>query len=123
MKENLVLLDGAVGTSLWEKAGARGLDRVPVWKYNITCPEAVIELAREYLDDDINFAQYQDLTESGITDEAKLQDWFNNAYRIYDEMNDEVYHEGGLYKDIFDASARSMNVDKIANVMDGEAGE
>ena len=25
--------------------------------------------------------------------------------------------------DIFDASARSMNVDKIANVMDGEAGE
>ena len=40
----------------------------------------------EYLDDDINFAQYQDLTESGITDEAKLLDWFNNAYRIYDEM-------------------------------------
>ena len=29
----------------------------------------------------------------------------------------EVYREGGLYKDIFDASARSMNVDKIANTM------
>lgn len=27
---------------------------------------------------------------------------------------DEVYHQGGLYKQIFDASARSMNVDKIA---------
>lgn len=40
----------------------------------------------EYLDDDINFAQYQDLTDAGITDEAKLLDWFNNAYRIYDEM-------------------------------------
>ena len=40
----------------------------------------------EYLDDDINFDQYQDLTETGITDEAKLLDWFNNAYRIYDEM-------------------------------------
>ena len=26
----------------------------------------------------------------------------------------EVYHQGGLYKEIFDASARSMNVDKIA---------
>ncbi len=26
----------------------------------------------------------------------------------------EVYRQGGLYKDIFDASARSMNVDKIA---------
>ncbi len=40
----------------------------------------------DYLDDDINFAQYQDLTEAGITDEAKLLEWFNNAYRIYDEM-------------------------------------
>ena len=28
----------------------------------------------------------------------------------------EVYRQGGLYKDIFDASARSMNVDKIASV-------
>jgi ABC-type multidrug transport system fused ATPase/permease subunit len=26
----------------------------------------------------------------------------------------EVYRQGGLYKEIFDASARSMNVDKIA---------
>ena len=30
----------------------------------------------------------------------------------------EVYQQGGVYKDIFDASARSMNVDKIANTMD-----
>ena len=29
----------------------------------------------------------------------------------------EVYHQGGLYKEIFDASARSMNVDKIANTI------
>ena len=29
----------------------------------------------------------------------------------------EVYRQGGLYKDIFDASARSMNVDKIASAM------
>ena len=29
----------------------------------------------------------------------------------------EVYRQGGLYKDIFDASARSMNVDKIADTM------
>ena len=27
---------------------------------------------------------------------------------------DEVYRQGGLYKEIFDASARSMNADKIA---------
>ena len=31
---------------------------------------------------------------------------------------DEVYRQGGIYKDIFDASARSMNVDKIAHTMD-----
>jgi ABC-type multidrug transport system fused ATPase/permease subunit len=29
----------------------------------------------------------------------------------------EVYQQGGLYKEIFDASARSMNVDKIADTM------
>jgi len=29
----------------------------------------------------------------------------------------EVYHQGGLYKEIFDASARSMNVDKIASTL------
>ena len=29
----------------------------------------------------------------------------------------DVYQQGGLYKDIFDASARSMNVDKIASTM------
>ncbi|MBR1792200.1 MAG: ABC transporter ATP-binding protein [Bacteroidales bacterium] len=29
----------------------------------------------------------------------------------------EVYRQGGLYKDIFDASARSMNVDKIAETI------
>jgi len=30
---------------------------------------------------------------------------------------DDVYREGGLYKDIFDASARSLNVDKIASTI------
>ena len=30
---------------------------------------------------------------------------------------DDVYHQGGLYKQIFDASARSMNADKIASVL------
>ena len=31
----------------------------------------------------------------------------------------DVYQQGGVYKDIFDASARSMNVDKIANTLGG----
>ena len=32
----------------------------------------------------------------------------------------EVYRQGGLYKEIFDASARSMNVDKIADAMEAK---
>ncbi|MBO7541283.1 MAG: ABC transporter ATP-binding protein, partial [Bacteroidales bacterium] len=31
---------------------------------------------------------------------------------------DEVYQHGGLYKEIFDASARSMNADKIAHTLE-----
>lgn len=34
---------------------------------------------------------------------------------------DEVYRQGGLYKDIFDASARSMNADKIAETLEEAA--
>ncbi|MEE3447770.1 MAG: ABC transporter, partial [Bacteroidales bacterium] len=26
---------------------------------------------------------------------------------------DEIYRQGGIYKEIFDASARSLNIDKI----------
>lgn len=40
----------------------------------------------EYLDDDINFAQYRKLSDAGITEEKDILDWFNNAYRIYDEI-------------------------------------
>ncbi len=45
-----VLMDGAVGTSLWAKADERGIKKDPVWTYNITHPELVTELAKEYVD-------------------------------------------------------------------------
>jgi 5-methyltetrahydrofolate--homocysteine methyltransferase len=41
---DIVLLDGALGTCLWEKAD----NKVPVWRYNIENPGIVAELAREY---------------------------------------------------------------------------
>lgn len=44
--KDIVLMDGASGTCLWEKAG----DRSPVWRYNIEKPNIVSELAREYVD-------------------------------------------------------------------------
>ena len=46
----IVLLDGAVGTSLWEKAEAAGIDKVVVWRYNIEHPELVTSLTKDYID-------------------------------------------------------------------------
>ena len=45
-----VLMDGAVGTSLWAKADGRGIKKDPVWTYNITHPELVTELTKDYLE-------------------------------------------------------------------------
>ena len=32
---------------------------------------------------------------------------------------DELYKKGGVYKDIVDASARSLNIEKLANTLQG----
>ena len=45
MKNDVVLLDGGIGTSLWEKSE----DKVPVWRYNLEKPEIVTELHREFI--------------------------------------------------------------------------
>ena len=45
MLHTITLLDGALGTSLWEKAE----DTVPVWRYNIENPGIVKELHSEYI--------------------------------------------------------------------------
>ena len=44
--DDIVLLDGALGTCLWEKTA----DKVPVWRYNIENPDIVTEIAEEYVD-------------------------------------------------------------------------
>lgn len=49
MDQQIVLLDGAMGTGLWSKAEARGIEKKPVWIYNIEQPDLVIELTREYI--------------------------------------------------------------------------
>ena len=45
-RNDIVLLDGAIGTGLWEKADSK----VPVWRYNIENPAIVKELVMEYAD-------------------------------------------------------------------------
>ena len=33
---------------------------------------------------------------------------------------DTLYHQGGVYKEIVDASARSLNIDKLARTLDSD---
>lgn len=45
-----ILLDGAVGTSLWAIAEENGVAKAPVWTYNLTHPEFAERLHREYVE-------------------------------------------------------------------------
>ena len=45
-----ILMDGAVGTTLWQMAEKRGIEKVPVWRYNVEQPEMVKELHKEYIE-------------------------------------------------------------------------
>lgn len=49
MKKDVILLDGAGGTSLWNMAEANGFAKEPVWKYNADHPELVKRLAEDYI--------------------------------------------------------------------------
>ena len=49
MYDDVVLMDGGVGTSLWEKI-PEGEEKVLVWRYNMEKPEIVRELHQEMLD-------------------------------------------------------------------------
>ena len=49
MKKELILLDGAGGTSLWNMAEEKGFGKEPVWKYNVDHPELIKKLAEEYI--------------------------------------------------------------------------
>lgn len=47
---SITLLDGAMGTGLWALADEAGIEKVPVWKYNIEHPELVETMNRRYLE-------------------------------------------------------------------------
>lgn len=49
MKHEILLLDGASGTHLWDMAEKQGFAKDPVWKYNVEHPELVKHLAEEYI--------------------------------------------------------------------------
>ena len=45
----ITLLDGAFGTELWRMAEAAGIEKRPVWRYNIEAPQLVESLSAEYV--------------------------------------------------------------------------
>jgi len=47
-KPDVTLLDGASGTRLWALAEAAGLPKEPTWRYNLSRPELVTQVGREY---------------------------------------------------------------------------
>ena len=49
MRDDVVLMDGAVGTSLWEKV-EKDSDKVAVWRYNIERPEIVRQVENEFVE-------------------------------------------------------------------------
>lgn len=46
IKRRITLLDGAMGTRIWENTEGK----LPVWSYNITRPDVVLQLAKEYIE-------------------------------------------------------------------------
>ena len=50
MKKEVILLDGAGGTTLWNMAEEKGYAKDPVWKYNVEHPELVKRLAELYIE-------------------------------------------------------------------------
>ena len=48
MKKDIILLDGATGTRLWQMAEEAGVEKKPTWMYNIEHPEFLTKLALEY---------------------------------------------------------------------------
>lgn len=47
--KKITLLDGATGTRLWALAEAHGYEKTPTWMYNITHPELVEAVEKEYI--------------------------------------------------------------------------
>ena len=50
MNGNIILLDGAGGTCLWNLAESLGYAKDPVWKYNMEHPDIVKQVAAEYVE-------------------------------------------------------------------------
>ena len=48
--ERITLLDGASGTRLWALAEAAGVPKAPTWSYNLSHPELVTQIGREYVE-------------------------------------------------------------------------
>ena len=87
MNKDLVLLDGAVGTSLWEMTD----DKVPVWRYNLEKPDIVLKLTKEYYEAGAKIilantfsANGPSVSESGYTVEQVVSSAMDIAHQALD---------------------------------------
>lgn len=53
----MILLDGSMGTALWNMAEEKGIEKVSVWKYNIEQPDMVLAMHRKYVEAGSNYIQ------------------------------------------------------------------
>lgn len=47
MRNNIILMDGATGTNLWQMAEEQDIPKIAVWHYNLEHPELVLKLQKE----------------------------------------------------------------------------
>ncbi|MDO4478459.1 MAG: homocysteine S-methyltransferase family protein [Lachnospiraceae bacterium] len=50
MADKITLLDGAMGTALWNIAEREGVAKDPVWKYNVEHPDFIAEITKQYVE-------------------------------------------------------------------------
>lgn len=62
-RDDIVLLDGGTGTSLWEKTD----EKVPVWRYNIENPKIVMEVMSEFAEAGSNIVNTNSFSANRIT--------------------------------------------------------
>lgn len=93
MNKDLVLLDGAVGTSLWEMTD----DKVPVWRYNIEKPDIVLKLTKEYYEAGSKIilantfsANGPSVAESGYTVEQVMSSAMDIAHQALDGTDAKI---------------------------------
>ena len=100
MTQKPVLMDGAMGTLLWQEAAKAGLSKTPVWMYNLTAPELVASVHERY----INAGADMILTNTFTVNALEI-----GKYEGYD-LKEVIRTAVGIAKKAAEASGRDVKV-------------